>query len=97
MSVEPNAEIGLLAWGDYPYDESSIVDMVFDFAVIRGDLSRAYARAQLAKAIERKLARAWDDGWNASADYMRADYDGPEDPPNPFGELPIPPVVGQDS
>lgn len=31
-------------------------------------------------------AKAWDEGWNASADYMSDDYDGPDDVANPYGE-----------
>ena len=94
MTEEHSAENGLLPWGDLPYDRRSVGEMVHDFAVVRGDLSEQYARDQLVKAIERKLARAWDDGWNASADYSSANYDGPDDPPNPYGELPIPPADG---
>lgn len=34
--------------------------------------------------LDAMLARAYDRGWNDSADYVSADYDGPEDPPNPY-------------
>src|SRR4051794_14459794 len=36
-----------------------------------------------------RAAEAWDEGWNASADYMSDGYDGPDDPPNPY-ESPAP-------
>jgi hypothetical protein len=41
------------------------------------------------------LARAFDLGWNASADYLSADYDGPDDVPNPYEVTRVtPPEVG---
>lgn len=39
--------------GNVPYDHKTPAEVVYDFAVIRGDLSEQYARDQLAGWIER--------------------------------------------
>lgn len=36
------------------------------------------------REIDIARADAWDEGWNASANYMHVDYDGPDDPDNPY-------------
>jgi hypothetical protein len=33
------------------------------------------------------LSEAWDRGWNDAMDYASVGYDGPDDPPNPYGEV----------
>lgn len=38
----------------------------------------------LLKRERQRMALAFDEGWNASADYMSASYDGPDDVPNPY-------------
>ena len=59
-----------------------------------GGLFAAVERILAARLAERgnetteALAKAYDGGWNACFDYMRASYDAPEDPPNPYGERP---------
>jgi hypothetical protein len=40
------------------YDSKTIAQVIYDFAVIRGDLSERYARDQLVRIIEDRIAAA---------------------------------------
>lgn len=33
-------------WGEMPYDKRAVADVIYDYAVIRGDLTEQYARDQ---------------------------------------------------
>ncbi len=50
--------------GELRYDSRDPLDIVNDYVIMRGDIDEPYARHQLADVIYRKMAIAWQEGYD---------------------------------
>lgn len=71
-----------------PYESMSLEAVIDDFVLVRGDLTEGYARAQLARVITERIARAEHTAWAAGFTHARFAHDGelvgtPDDNPHP--------------